>query len=286
MEFKDYYQVLGVAPDADENAIKAAYRRLARKYHPDVSKEAGAEEKFKAVNEANEVLGNAERRAEYDRLRASGYRPGDRYQPPNWGGQAHPGQGFEGFGDSGFSDFFESLFGRARAGRAGPAPAPSVRANLDIDLESAFAGTSQRVDILGKTLEIKIPAGIAPGQVIRLKGQGGNGRDLLIEIGYRPHPFYELDGRDVILRRRIMPWQAALGTRIEVPTLAGPVHLNVPAGSDGGRRLRLRGRGMPGKPTGDQFVVLEVEAPKADTEARRQAYRALAAAFGDPLQGA
>lgn len=282
MEFKDYYQVLGVSPDADDKAIKAAYRRLARKYHPDVSKEAGAEDKFKAVNEANEVLGNAERRAEYDRLRASGYRPGDQYQPPNWGGQAYSGQGFEDFGGSGFSDFFESLFGgRARAGRAGPTPNPSVRAHLDIDLETAFAGGSQRIDILGKTLDIKIPAGIAPGQVIRLKGQGGSGRDLMIEIGYRPHPFYELDGRDVLLRRRIMPWQAALGTQLEVPTLAGPVHLNVPAGSDGGRRLRLRGRGLPGKPPGDQFVVLEVQAPKPDSEAQEKAYRDLAAAFAD-----
>lgn len=283
MEFKDYYQVLGVPPDADDKAIKAAYRRLARKYHPDVSKETAAEEKFKAVNEAHEVLGNAERRAEYDRLRAGGYRPGDQYQPPNWGGHGHPGSGFEGFGDSGFSDFFESLFGRARAGRPGPAPVQSVRASLEIDLETAHAGGSQRVDILGKTLEIRIPAGIAPGQVIRLKGQGGNGRDLLIEIGYRPHPFYELDGRDVILRRRIMPWQAALGSRIEVPTLAGPVQLNVPAGSDSGRRLRLRGRGMPGKPVGDQFVVLEVQAPAADTENRRRAYRDLAAAFGENI---
>ena len=280
MEFKDYYQVLGVAPDADEKTIKAAYRRLARKYHPDVSKESGAEEKFKAANEANEVLGNKERRAEYDRVRANGYRPGDQYQPPNWDGRTHSSHGFDGGDDSGFSDFFESLFGRARTTRGAAGPAPEVRAHLDIDLESAYAGAKQRVEVNGRTLEIKIPAGIMVGQVIRLKGQGGQGRDLLIEIGYRPHPTYAVDGRDVSVRRIIAPWDAALGASIEVPTLGGPVHLNVPPGSDGGQRLRLRGRGMPGQPPGDQFVVLEVQAPKPTSEAQRTAYRTLAQAFG------
>lgn len=284
MEFKDYYKVLGVSPDADDKAIKSAYRRLARKYHPDVSKEPGAEEKFKAANEANEVLGNKERRAEYDRLRANGYRPGDQYQPPNWDGQGYSGRGPEDFGDSGFSDFFESLFGRARAGRGPAGPAPDVRAHLDIDLETAYAGAKQRVDISGKTLEIKIPAGIAAGQVIRLKGQGGHGRDLLIEIGYRPHPTYELDGRNIIVRRRISPWDAALGANIEVPTLGGPVQLSVPSGSDSGLRLRLRGRGMPGQPQGDQFVILEVQAPKPISDAQREAYRTLAHTFGATVE--
>lgn len=280
MEFKDYYQVLGVSPDADEKTIKSAYRRLARKYHPDVSKEPGAEEKFKAANEANEVLGNKDRRAEYDSLRANGYRSGDQYQPPGGGGRSYSARGGEGFGDSDFSDFFESVFGRARAGRGPAPPPPDVRAQLDIDLEMAYAGTKQRVDINGKTLEIKIPAGIAAGQVIRLKGQGGHGRDLLIEIGFRPHPTYEVDGRNIIVRRRISPWEAALGGNIEVPTLAGPVQLSVPAGSDSGRRLRLRGRGMAGQPQGDQFVVLEIEAPKPSNDAQREAYRNLAVSFG------
>ncbi len=283
MEFKDYYSVLGVESGADEKAIKAAYRRLARKYHPDVSKEPNAEEKFKSVSEAYEVLGNAERRAQYDRLRASGYRPGDSYQPPNWGGSGAAHDGFEGFGgDSGFSDFFESLFGRARAGQArGPRAPAESRARLDIDLETAFAGGQARVDVGGRTLDIRIPAGIAPGQNIRLKGQGSGGRDLLIEIGYRPNPVFELDGRDVIVRRSVSPWLAALGGTLDVPTLGGSVSLNVPAGSGSGKRLRLRGRGMPGTPAGDQFVVLEVQAPAAANEAQRRAYRALAAAFGD-----
>lgn len=283
MEFKDYYSVLGVESGADEKAIKAAYRRLARKYHPDVSKEPNAEEKFKSVSEAYEVLGNAERRAQYDRLRASGYRPGDSYQPPNWGGSGAAHDGFEGFGgDSGFSDFFESLFGRARAGQArGPRAPAESRARLDIDLETAFAGGQARVDVGGRTLDIRIPAGIAPGQSIRLKGQGSGGRDLLIEIGYRPNPVFELDGRDVIVRRSVSPWLAALGGKLDVPTLGGSVSLNVPAGSGSGKRLRLRGRGMPGAPAGDQFVVLEVQAPVAVNEAQRRAYRELAAAFGD-----
>ena len=283
MEFKDYYSVLGVESGADEKAIKAAYRRLARKYHPDVSKEPNAEENFKSVSEAYEVLGNAERRAQYDRLRASGYRPGDSYQPPNWGGSGAAHDGFEGFGgDSGFSDFFESLFGRARAGQArGPRAPAESRARLDIDLETAFAGGQARVDVGGRTLDIRIPAGIAPGQNIRLKGQGSGGRDLLIEIGYRPNPVFELDGRDVIVRRSVSPWLAALGGTLDVPTLGGSVSLNVPAGSGSGKRLRLRGRGMPGTPAGDQFVELEVQAPAAANEAQRRAYRALAAAFGD-----
>ncbi|MCX7556676.1 DnaJ domain-containing protein [Xanthomonadaceae bacterium JHOS43] len=281
MQFKDYYEVLGVAPDADEKAIKSAYRRLARKFHPDVSKEPDAEERFKAANEAHEVLGDPARRAEYDRVRAGGWRPGDNFEPSGWGVR---GQGSEGFGESGFSDFFESLFGaRAQGGTGagrGPRAPMEVRAHLDVDLETVFSGGKRRVDVNGRTLEIAIPAGIAAGRSIRLKGQGGQGRDLLIEIGYRPHPVYSLDGRDVIVQRRIAPWEAALGATLEVPTLAGPVNLNVPAGSDTGRRLRLRGRGMPGQPPGDQFVVLEVQAPTPTDEVQRRAYRELAQAFG------
>ncbi len=285
MEFKDYYSVLGVDPGTDEKAIKSAYRRLARKYHPDVSKEPNAEEQFKSVSEAYEVLGNAGRRAEYDRLRASGYRPGDSYQPPNWGGHGHAREGFEGFGESGFSDFFESLFGRARSGHGAGARQPAdSRARLDIDLETAHAGGQTRVEVAGRTLDIRIPAGIAPGQSIRLKGQGAGGRDLLIEIGYRPHPVFELDGRDVIVRRAVPPWLAALGGTLDVPTLDGSVSLNVPAGSGSGKRLRLRGRGLAGTLAGDQFVVLDVRAPAPENEEQRRAYRDLAAAFGDSVR--
>lgn len=274
MQFTDYYEVLGVKPDASAADIKAAYRKLARKYHPDVSKEPDAETRFKAVNEANEVLGDAKKRAQFDQLRAGGYRNGEEFRPP---------PGFEfgdmGEGEGGFSDFFESLFGRGRGGpRAGAQPrAPQPRrARLDIDLEVAFAGGKRRIEIDGRMLDVSIPAGIEPGRNIRLAGQGGNGRDLILEIGYLPHARFELDGRDVIVRVPLAPWDAALGAQVEVPTLAGNVSMNIPAGSDTGKRLRLRGRGMPG---GDQYVVIEVRAPKPGNDAQREAYAALKAAF-------
>ncbi len=281
MEFKDYYQVLGVEPSADEKAIKAAYRRLARKYHPDVSKEAGAEEKFKAVNEAHEVLGDPAKRAQYDRVRASGFRAGDAW---DGGGSGGAGPRFEDvdFGGGGFSDFFESLFGaRARSAQhAGPRAAAEVRTKLEVDLETIHTGGSRRIEVAGKTLEVKIPAGIEEGKAIRLAGQGGAGRDLLLEIVYRKHPRFEVQGRDVILRQPISPWDAALGARMDVATLGGNVTLTIPAGSDTGRRLRLRGRGLPqGGGHGDQFVVLEVSAPAPANEQQRAAYEALGKAF-------
>lgn len=283
MRFTDYYETLGVKPDASAAEIKAAYRRLARKYHPDVSKEADAEDHFKAVNEANEVLGDAEKRAHYDRLRAGGYRGGEEFRPPpNWGND----QSFEfGEGSGGFSDFFESIFGRARGAQgganAGARLAPR-RARLDVDLETVFSGATRRIEIDGRALDVKIPAGIAAGQSIRLAGQGGQGRDLMLEIGYAPHPRFEVEGRDVIHRLAVMPWQAALGAQLDVPTLGGSVSLRIPAESDSGRRLRLRGRGLPGDPSGDQYVVLEVRAPRAQDERQRAAYRSLAESFGEP----
>ena len=242
MQFTDYYETLGVKPDASAADIKAAYRKLARKYHPDVSKELDAEARFKAVNEANEVLGDAKKRAQYDQLRAGGYRGGEEFRPPpgwNGGGFEFDADG----GDSGFSDFFESLFGRARGGHRAGAQAPRQprRARLDIDLEVAYAGGKRRIEIDGRMLDVTIPAGIEPGKHIRLAGQGGQGRDLMLEIAYLPHARFELDGRDVIVRVPLMPWEAALGTQVEVPTLAGPVTMGVPAGSETGRRLRLRG---------------------------------------------
>jgi len=286
MEFKDYYQTLGVEPTADEKAIKTAYRKLARKYHPDVSKEPGAEEKFKAVNEAHEVLGDPVKRAEYDRIRAGGFRGGDPWngQGGGFGGFHTHGGRFEDvdFGEgAGFSDFFESLFGgRARAqGRA--RPAPEVRSKLEVDLETIYSGGSRRIEVAGKTLDVKIPAGIEEGKSIRLAGQGGGGRDLLLEIVYAKHPRYEVQGRDLILRQSVMPWDAALGGKIEVPTMAGDIALTVPSGSDSGRRLRVRGRGLPtsGGGHGDLFVQLEVSAPAPVNDRQRAAYEALAKAF-------
>jgi curved DNA-binding protein len=298
MQCKDYYETLGVAPTATEAEIKTAYRRLARKYHPDVSKEGGAEDKFKAINEAHEALRDPQKRAAYDQLRARGYRAGQEFHPPPGYGGGHQeyefdlGEAFGGGDGGGFSDFFESLFGqqaRARGGRphAGPRPrarAPSAeRARIEIDLETAYAGGMQRLAIDGRTIDLRIPKGTAPGQQMRLSGQGRAGGDLLLDVGYRPHPQFEVDGRDVRITVPLTPWQAALGAEISVPTLGGMVQLRIPPGSDTGKRLRLRGRGLPstqGDAEGDQFVVLEVHAPAAQTARQRELYAELAVAFG------
>ena len=255
MQFKDYYEILGVKADASDAEIKSAYRKLARKYHPDVSKEAEAEEKFKAVNEAHEALKDADKRREYDQLKARGYRSGDDFQPPpGWQG-GHPG-GAPDFGEGAdFSDFFESVFGRGRAGgRAGPRRGRDLQAQLAIDLRTAFTGGRERITLRDgptgeRSLDVKIPAGILAGQQIRLAGQGHPGSggaqagDLLLEVAYRPDSRYQLEGRNLITHVAITPWQAALGATVTVPTMSGDVELKIPAGSDSGRKLRLRGRG-------------------------------------------
>ena len=291
MQFKDYYDTLGVKPDATDAEIKRAYRKLARKYHPDVSKETGAEDKIKAVNEAYEALKDAERRREYDQLRAGGYRAGDEFRPPpNW--QGHRGGADGGFQDSDFSDFFESVFGRGGAarGRAGPRRGSDLQAKIQIDLKSAFTGGRERITLRDpvqgeRTLEVKIPAGIEPGRQIRLSGQGNPGTqggpagDLLLEVGVREDARFRLEGQNIIAVVPITPWEAALGATVTVPTLAGEVELRVPAGSDSGRKLRLRGRGWPGRETGDQIVVLEIHAPKAETDEQKKLYETMATAF-------
>ncbi len=296
MEFKDYYATLGVEPSAGDAEIKTAYRRLARKYHPDVSKEAGAEDKFKAINEAYEALRDPPKRAAYDQLRAQGYRPGEEFQaPPNYGGAQ--GYDFEevfgnGGAGGGFSDFFESLFARqqrARQGGPGPGPGPGAaprgdtRAKLAVPLEAVYAGDSVRITINGKQLDVRVPKGVRPGQVIRLSGQGNGGSNLLLEIEYAAHPQFEVDGLNILYTLPVTPWQAALGTSISVPTLGGAVELKIPPESDAGRKLRLRGRGLPGTPAGDQIVELEVLAPAPENEAQRKAYRTLAKAFGEAV---
>jgi curved DNA-binding protein len=294
MQFKDYYEVLGVKPDAKDAEIKSAYRRLARKFHPDVSKESGAEEKFKAVNEAYEALKEPARRKAYDQLRAGGYREGDEFRgpPPNWQGSGFDFEDASGGED--FSDFFESLFGRmggahgARAAR-GPRRGRDLHAQIAIPLETAYHGGSERVALRDgggdRTLEIRIPAGIQPGQQIRLAGQGyagmngGPSGDLLLEVHFRDDPHFTLDGRDVLTTLPIAPWEAALGAKVPVPTLGGTVELSIPAGSDTGRKLRLRGRGWPGAAPGDQIVTLEVRTPRAETEKQKALYREMSDEF-------
>lgn len=285
MKFKDYYEILGVPPGADADVVKSAYRKLARKFHPDVSKESDAEDRFKSVNEAYEVLKDPKKRAAYDQLRAGGYRPGEEFRPPPDFRQDFE---FEGGDAEGFSDFFESLFGRRFGGGPGSAGAPrgprrsrDSRARLQIDLERVYQGGRERIQVDGKTLDVNIPRGIEPGRTIRLAGQGSAGGDLLLEIGYRPHARYAVDGRNLTLTLPIAPWEAALGASIAVPTLGGSVDVKIPPGTNPGRRLRLKGRGLPGQPDGDQYVVVEVHAPKADDDAQREAYIALQDAFAD-----
>lgn len=296
MEFKDYYAILGIEPSAGEAEIKTAYRRLARKYHPDVSKEAGAEDKFKAINEAYEALRDPQKRAAYDQLRARGYRPGEEFRPPP---DFRSGPGHGGFGNGqdfdfdevfgntggsggGFSDFFENLFGRrAQPGPRGPQPRGDTRAKFAVPLQAVYDGGSVRIDLNGRQLDVRIPKGVKPGQSIRLAGQGNGGGNLLLEIEYAAHPQFEVDGRNIIYVLPVAPWQAVLGATLSVPTLGGPVELKVPADSEAGRKLRLRGRGLPGNPAGDQIVELEVTAPRAVDEAQREAYRKLAESFGE-----
>ena len=294
MQFKDYYDILGVDAGAGEAEIKTAYRRLARKYHPDVSKEAGAEEKFKAVNEAYEALRDPDKRKAYDQLRARGYRPGDEVQPPpgGFGGGFDFDEVFAGGGNGGFSDFFQELFGRRRGGFDGGFGGPGgpargggpTRAKLAVPLETVYRGDPVRVNVGGRSLDVRVPKGIRPGQAIRLGGQGASGGDLLLEIEYAAHPQFEVDGRNVIHTLPLAPWEAALGATLSVPTLGGPVELKIPADSEAGRKLRLRGRGLPGAggaAAGDQIVELEILAPRANSEAEREAYMRLRDAFGE-----
>lgn len=298
MEFKDYYKILGVPKNADQDTIKKTYRRQARKYHPDVSKETNAEEKFKEINEAYEVLGDAEKRKAYDQL-GSNWRAGQEFRPPpGWEQYAQGGSGFEyrDFGNAdlgGFSDFFESLFGggfRQAPPRGGASSFRSagrdMEAEISVDLETAFHGSKQTIKISdGKTITVNIPKGVVEGQRIRLSGQGSPGigggaaGDLYLRIRMRPHRLYQLEGRDIYLNLPISPWESALGSTVTVPTLAGRIDLKIPTGSRTGRKLRLKGRGLPGNPPGDFYVILQVEAPPAKTAEQKAYYEQMKELF-------
>ena len=294
MEYKDYYKTLGVSRSASADEIKKAYRRLAREFHPDKNKAKGAEEKFKEANEANEVLSDPEKRKAYDALGANWKSGGGFNPPPGWNRGAGNFGGARGAGQAGFSDFFSSLFG----GAAGPGMgggrspfdddgdgfhrSPTSRAKIEITLEDSFHGGSRQVSLSdGRTLNVRIPKGITEGQTIRLAEQGPRGSDLLLEIGFATHPQFKIEGRNIEVTVNLSPWEAALGAKIPVPTLGGAVELNIPAGTQSGKKLRLKGRGLPGATPGDQTVSLRIVTPPAKDEAARAIYEGMALQFGD-----
>lgn len=301
MEYKDYYQILGVGRDATQDNIKQAYRKLARKYHPDVSKEKDAETKFKETGEAYEVLKDPEKRTAYDKFGAN-WRNGDHFDPPpNWdAGFEFRGAGYTGADTSGFSDFFESLFGRDQGGgrrqQTFRMKGEDQHAKIVISLADAYHGakqtmtlTRQVVDGAGHVttsphrLHVTIPKGIIEGQRIRLEGQGMPGYggspagDLYLEIAFQKDPLFHAEKRDIHLALPVTPWEAALGANLIVPTLGDDIQMKIPPGSQGGKKLRLKGKGLSaGANQGDQIVILEIVVPEAKTEGQRQLYEAMA----------
>jgi len=301
MEFKDYYQTLGVERSATQDDIKRAYRKLARKYHPDVSKDPEAERRFKEVGEAYAVLKEPDKRAAYDRMGAN-WKAGQDFQPPpGW----DAGFEFSGGEEQGadFSDFFETLFGqRARQGgqreRRWSAQGQDRHAKVMIDLADAYRGARRsialqvpvvdgqgRVSTQERTLEINIPKGIREGQHLRLAGQGATGRgdgppgDLYLEVAFAPDARFRVEARDVFVELPLAPWEAALGAKVALPTPDGSVELSIPPESQAGRQLRLRGKGIPGDPPGDLYAVLSIVLPPARTDAAKDAYRSMAQAL-------
>ena len=302
MEFKDYYQVLGVARDASAEDIKKSYRKLARKYHPDVSKEANAAERMKEVNEAWAVLSDPAKRAAYDQV-GSGYRPGQDFRPPpDWdAGFEFSGGGFSPDEAAGFSDFFSQLFGRMNgAGRGGFAGEGfAVRGNdhharVLLDIEDAFSGATRQITLRAprldesghvrvepRTLDVKIPRGVHAGQMIRLAGQGAPGvgnapaGDLLLEVAFKPHPRYRVEGRDLHVALPLAPWEAALGAVVPVDTPGGRLEVRIPAGAQGGKQLRVRGKGIPAATPGELYLDLQVVLPPADEPKARELYEAM-----------
>ena len=318
VQFRDYYETLGVSKTASDDEIRSAFRKLARKYHPDVAKDKKtAEEKFKEINEAYEVLSDPEKRKKYDQLGANWNQPGGFQPPPDWGGGgAQPGGGyyqwssgdggggvdFE-FGGTGFSDFFESFFGGGR-GRsafggfgqrtAGAERGSDVEADIMVPLEEALNGATRQVSLRRggskkvETYQVKIPRGVREGQRIRLAGQGeagergGKSGDLFLRVRLARHPDFTVEGTDLIHEVRIAPWQAALGDQIVVPTLEGNARLKIPPGTQGGQRFRLRGRGLPGVSgnRGDLYVVVQIAIPKKLSEREREIWEQLAQLHG------
>lgn len=306
MDFKDYYEIMGVNKDASQDEIKRAYRKLARKYHPDVSKEADAEARFKEIGEAYEVLKDPEKRAAYDQL-GSNWKAGQDFNPPpGWdAGFEFSGGGFTGSDNADYSDFFESLFGRggfaagAGAGRSYRTGGGGFNmrgqdhhAKILIDLEDAYTGASRAITLQApemdasghvvnrtRTLNVKIPKGVKQGQRIRLSGQGAPGMgeapagDLYLEVEFKPHSIYRVDGHDVYLDLPLAPWEAALGAKVKVPTPSGALEVKIAKGTQAGRKMRLKGKGIPATTPGDLYVVAQVVLPEADTPEKEELYR-------------
>jgi curved DNA-binding protein len=295
VKFQDYYEILGVGRDASEGEIKRAYRKLARKYHPDVNKDKEAEEKFKQVNEAHEVLKDPEKRKLYDQL-GPDWQSGQEFKPPPGWEDVHfdfqTGPGAEAFDfGGGFSDFFETLFGghMASGGGARARQASWVmrgqdqEAEIEVSLEDAYHGANRTITLQGheidpqgqvrptvQNIQVKIPPGVTDGTRIRLSGKGGEGMgggppgDLYLRVKIEPHPRYRVEGHDLVVEVPVTPWEAALGATVEVPVMDGTVNLKIPAGSQSGQKLRLRGKGLPkkGSQKGDLFARLKVAVPK------------------------
>jgi len=296
MKYKDYYEILGVKRDASDDEIRKAYRKLARKYHPDVSKDPQGEEKFKDVSEAYKTLKDPEARAAYDNL--GKHRPGEDFQPPpNWG------QGFGGgdfsFDDIDLADLFAGLGAGRQRGGAFPIPGQDYEVTASISIEDAWRGTELELNLsmpdydehgrlqrVARNIKARIPKGVTDGEKLRLRGKGGKGVNgghdgsLFLNIQFKPHPLYRAAGHDLYLDLPLTPWEAALGASVEVPTLAGPVRLKVPAGTNSGQKLRLGGRGLPmrGQGHGDLFAIAQITVPTTLTEREQALLQELAAA--------
>ena len=304
MKFKDYYRTMGVDPAATADEIKHAYRKLAKKYHPDVSKDPKSVTLFTELGEANEVLKDPARRAAYDQMRAGGWREGQEVDaPPSSQEYDHSGGADQG-DPGGFSDFFQSLFGRQPPNgrqqhgfnrQARDERGDDINATFTVSLDDAYHGAQRQftlqVQTIGehgepvsraRTISVKIPAGITSGTKMRLRGQGHSGTtadfngDLYLEITVTPHPLYRVDGRNLLLEVPIAPWEAVLGAQIAVPTMGGKVTVTIPAGAQEGQKLRLKGRGLPGEPSGDQLLTLNVVVPVSVSDKAKVLYQDLA----------